>query len=209
MKVDGNGKARVLGDDQLDQLLDAAPGSNHRALWAIQRWTAARVSEALSLKWQAVAGGVTTYKARTTKTRRTRQVQIAPRLALELERYRRHWAERHGREPRPEDFLFPSRSSLAEPMSRQAADLALRQALARLGLQGASTHSFRRSLATNALRRGCSLKAIQAVTGHKSLAGLGEYLDASGTEVLAVIGGELPSDRSASAAQLSLAGALR
>jgi integrase/recombinase XerD len=191
MKVDGNGKARVLDDDQLDQLLEAAPGENHRALWAIQRWCAARVSEALSLKWQAVAGGTATFKAHTTKTKRTKQVQIAPRLQAELDRYRHCWAERHGRDPAPGDLLFPSRGSMAEPMSRQAADLALRQTLARVGLQGASTHTFRRSLATNALRRGCSLKAIQAVTGHKSLAGLGEYLDASEAEVLAVIGGEL------------------
>jgi integrase/recombinase XerD len=191
MKVDGNGKARVLTEDQLDQLLDAAPGGNHRALWAIQRWTAARVSEALSLQWQAVAGGTATFKAATTKTKRTKQVQIAPRLAVELETYRQLWQATYGRAPRSGDFLFPSRGSMAEPMTRQAADLALRNTLAKLGLQGASTHSFRRSLATNALHRGCSLKAIQKVTGHKTLDGLGEYLDVSGAEVLDVIGGAM------------------
>ena len=189
MKVDGNGKAAVLTDEQLDQLLDAAPAPNHRCLWAIQRWTAARVSEALSLQWRAVEGGMVTYVRRTTKTNRTKQIEVGQRLAVELKRYRRAWRKAHGRDPKPGDYLFPARSSMKEPMSRRAADLALRSTLAGLAIPGASTHSFRRSLATNAMRRGCSLKAIQKVTGHKSLEGLGEYLDVSGSEVLSVIEG--------------------
>lgn len=190
VKVDGNGKAAVLSDQQLDDLLAAAPSANHRALWAVQRWTAARVSEALSLKWSAVDGGMVTFKRQTTKTRRTKQIQISPRLATEIEAYRAAWTDTHGRRPKPGDFLFPARGSLAESLSRQAADLALRKTLNGLGIVGASTHTFRRSLATNALRRGCSLKAIQRVTGHKSLDGLGHYLDVSNSEVLDVIGGE-------------------
>ncbi|QNI53981.1 phage integrase [Synechococcus sp. BIOS-E4-1] len=189
MKVDGNGKAAVLTEEQLDQLLNAAPAANHRALWAIQRWTAARVSEALSLQWRAVDGGMVTFKRRTTKTNRTKQVDVGQRLAVELNRYREAWRKAHGRDPKPGDYLFPARSSMKETMTRQAADLALRSTLAGLAIPGASTHSFRRSLATNALRRGCSLKAIQKVTGHKSLEGLGEYLDVAGSEVMSVIEG--------------------
>ena len=189
MKVDGNGKAAVLTEEQLDALLQAAPAANHRALWSIQRWTAARVSEALSLQWKATAGGVITFVRATTKTKRTKQINIGSRLACELERYRHEWRKAYGRDPRPGDYLFPARCSMKEPMTRQAADLALRSTLASLDIPGASTHSFRRSLATNAMRRGCSLKAIQKVTGHKSLEGLGEYLDVSGSEVMDVIGG--------------------
>jgi integrase/recombinase XerD len=50
--------------------------------------------------------------------------------------------------------LLPGRGSTHSPMSRQAADLALRQTCALLGLQGVSTHSFRRTLATDCVRRG-------------------------------------------------------
>ena len=68
-------------------------------------------------------------------------------------------------------------------------DKALRQTCSRLGLEGVSTHSFRRSLATAAVRRGVALSTIQRVTGHKSLGSLGHYLEASDEEVLAAIVG--------------------
>lgn len=188
MKVDGNGKALVLSSEQLDQLLDAAPTAQHRAVWAVQRWTAARVSEALSLQWRAVSGGKVTFKRRNTKTKATRQVEMSKRLSAELETYRKEWALRWGREPEPKDLVFPGRYGTAEAMTRQTADHALRKTLRSLGIEGASTHSFRRSLATNALARGCSLRAIQEVTGHKTLSGLGNYLDVNDDEVRAVIG---------------------
>ena len=49
--------------------------------------------------------------------------------------------------------------------------------------------SFRRSLATAAVRRGVSLHVIQKVTGHKSLGSLGHYLEADESEVLKAIVG--------------------
>jgi len=51
MKVDRNGRSAVLTHHQLDALLAAAPSQRHRTLWSIQRWTAARISEALALRW--------------------------------------------------------------------------------------------------------------------------------------------------------------
>jgi integrase len=50
-----------------------------------------------------------------------------------------------------------------------------------------STHSFRRSLATAAVRRGVPLHVVQRITGHKSLGSL--YLEADESEVLAAIAG--------------------
>jgi integrase/recombinase XerD len=79
--------------------------------------------------------------------------------------------------------------STTTPQTRQAADKALRQTCTRLGLEGVSTHSFRRSLAQAAVGRGVPLHVVQAVTGHKSLGSLGEYLAATDAEVLAAIGG--------------------
>lgn len=88
-----------------------------------------------------------------------------------------------------EEVLFPAMGSTTTPQTRQAADKALRQTCARLGLEGVSTHSFRRSLATAAVRRGVSLHVIQRVTRHKSLGSLGHYLEADESEVLAAIVG--------------------
>ena len=188
MKIDRNGKARALSDLELDHLLAAAPSPRYRALWAIQRWTAARISEALALRWADV-NGCLSYRAATTKTGKTRQVPIAPALREVLIAYRDAWAAEHGHAPAPSEVLFPAMGSTTTPQTRQAADKALRLICARLGLEGVSTHSFRRSLAQAAVGRGVPLHVVQAVTGHKSLGSLGEYLAATDAEVLAAIGG--------------------
>lgn len=188
MKVDRNGKARSLTEQELDQLLAAAPSPRYRALWAVQRWTAARISESLALRWADV-NGCLTYRAATTKTGKTRQVPIAPALREVLTAYREAWAAEHGHAPAPSEALFPAMGSTTTTQTRQAADKALRQTCTRLGLEGVSTHSFRRSLAQAAVGRGVPLHVVQAVTGHKSLGSLGEYLAATDAEVLAAIGG--------------------
>ncbi|MCT0209796.1 MULTISPECIES: tyrosine-type recombinase/integrase [Synechococcales] len=65
-----------------------------------------------------------------------------------------------------------------------------RQTCSRLGLEGVSTHSFRRSLAQSAMGRGVPLHVVQKLTDHKSLGSFGEYLSTSDEEVLAAITGE-------------------
>lgn len=187
-KVDRHGAAAILTAPQLDALLEQAPSPRYRALWAIQRWTAARISEALALRWGDLNGAVT-YRKSNTKTKATRQVPTAPQLDAELQAYRTAWAAEHGHAPSRDEFLFPAAGSTTTPQTRQAADKALRQTCARLGLEGVSTHSFRRSLATAAVRRGVPLNVVQQITGHKSLGSLGHYLEADETEVLAAIVG--------------------
>jgi integrase/recombinase XerD len=189
MKVNRNGKAAAMTADQLQTLLDAAPSPRYRALWTLQRLTAARISEALSLTWADVAGGKVTYRRATTKTQRTRQVPQADALKAALDQYRSGWASEHGHSPAPAEVLFPAAGSTTSPMTRQAADKALRSTCRRLGLEGVSLHSFRRTAAQDAVSRGVPLHHIQALTGHQSLGSLGEYLSATESEVLAAING--------------------
>jgi integrase/recombinase XerD len=187
-KVDRHGAAAVLTAEQLDALLAAAPSPRYRCLWAIQRWTAGRISECLALRWGDL-NGVVTYRKGNTKTKTTRQVPTAPQLTAEIEAYRLAWAAEHGHTPAKDEALFPAKGSTHTPQSRQAADKALRQACEALGLEGVSTHSFRRSLATDCVRRGVALNVVQQITGHKSLGSLGHYLQADEGEVLAAIVG--------------------
>jgi len=187
-KVDRHGSAAVLSAQELDALLAAAPSPRYRALWAIQRWTAGRIGECLALTWGDL-NGVVTFRRANTKTKTTRQVPTAERLAAELDAYRRAWTVEHGHLPTRTEALFPAKGSTHTPMTRQAADKALRQTCEALGLEGVSTHSFRRSLATSAVRRGVPLNVVQKITGHKSLGSLGHYLEADETEVLAAIEG--------------------
>jgi integrase/recombinase XerD len=188
MKIDRHGKASALAPEQFEALLSAAPSPKHRALWAVQRWCAARVGEALSLTWGDVIGEQVTFRRANTKTRTTRQVPQGERLAKELAAYRVAWEQQHGHAPGAKEVLFPAAGSTTAPMTRQAADKALRAACERVGLQGVSLHSFRRTAAQSAVERGLPLHVVQALTGHKSLGSLGEYLQASNSEVLAAIG---------------------
>lgn len=189
MKIDRHGKAAALSADEFQALLEAAPSPRYQALWAVQRFTAARISEALALTWADVVGQQVTFRRANTKTKNTRQVPQGPALQAELEAYRKAWAAEHGHQPTPSEALFPAAGSTTSPQSRQAADKALRATCARLGLEGVSLHSFRRTAAQDAVGRGLPLHVVQALTGHKSLGSLGEYLQASQAEVLAAIGG--------------------
>lgn len=188
MKVDRHGAATVLTPEQLDALLDAAPSPRYRALWSVQRWTASRISEALALRWGDL-NGVVTYRAANTKTKTTRQVPTAQRLEAELQSYRQAWEAEHGHAPAKDEALFPAKGSTHTPQTRQAADKALRATCEAMSLQGVSTHSFRRSFATGALRRGVSMPSIKEVTGHQSMGSLGRYLDADAAEITAAIEG--------------------
>lgn len=188
MKVDRNGKAAALTEEQLDALIAAAPSARFAVLWTLQRFTAARIGEALSLRWADINGKVTFRKA-TTKTATTRQVPIHPALREALDAYREAWAAEHGHAPQRDEYLFPARGRTVEPMTRQAADKAMRATCAAIGIEGASTHSFRRSLAQRLVRDGHPLSLVQRATGHRSLSSLGEYLEATDEEVLAAITG--------------------
>ena len=189
MKVQRNGKAAALSNDQFNALIVAAPSDRYRALWTLQRFTAARISEALALTWGDVIGHQVTFRRANTKDKVTRQLPQGPILQRELACYRQRWASEHGHEPAPSEMLFPAAGSTYRPQSRQAADKALRATCKRLGLEGVSLHSFRRTAAQDAVSRGLPLHVVQALMGHKSLGGLGEYLQASEDEVLLAIGG--------------------
>jgi integrase/recombinase XerD len=187
MKVNRHDKAAALTDEQLRALLAAAPSAKHRCLWTVQQWTAARIGEALALTWGDVTGGCITYRRATTKTRSTRQLLQVPALAEELASYRQYWAKQHGHQPKPSEALFPAAGSTTSTMTRQAADKAFRAACKAVAIEGASLHSFRRTMAQNLVAKGVPLPTVQKATGHKSLSSLGEYLTASQEDVLAAM----------------------
>lgn len=187
MKVDRNGKAAALTDQQLEALFAAAPSARHRCLWTVQLWSAARISEALALTWADVAGQRITFRRSTTKTKSTRQLLQAPALAEELATYKEQWEKEHGHSPKPSEALFPAAGSTTSAMTRQAADKAFRATCKASGIEGASLHSFRRTVAQNLVAKGVPLPTVQLATGHKSLSSLGEYLTASPEEVLAAM----------------------
>ena len=62
-------------------------------------------------------------------------------------------------------------------MTRRNVDYALRDACKKIGIEGVSTHSFRRSALTAASDKGVPLRVLQSISGHSSLEMLQKYLD--------------------------------
>ena len=166
------GQAEILDACGLDRVMgELRP--EVRAVLSTCRFTAARISEALSLTWGNVtASAVVIPKACTKKKMGTRTIPINPKLWEELLSWRSGFAT----EPLNTDWLFPSPRDATKPFSRRTIDHALRMACKKLGFEGVSTHSFRRSALTAASSKGVPLRVIQSISGHSSLEVLQRYL---------------------------------
>ena len=177
VKANRNGQAATLSTEQLDALaseLSPAP----RAVFSLCRFTAARVNEALSFKWENLTKAEVVIPKKVTKKKmRTRCVPMNPKLWQEISDWKDAWRAARGREPENSDVVFPNARDPAKHMTRQAVDKALRSACAELDVVGASTHSLRRSAHTAASDAGIPLRVPQSISGHASLEMLQRYLD--------------------------------
>ena len=117
-----------------------------RAVFQTARFTAGRISEVLSLKWENVYNDFLVIpKCITMKKVRTREIPLHPKLKEELAVWRDQWGGTYKREPGPGYFLFPAPTSadLSKHAMRRCVDRSLRAACEKLGHNGVSTHSFR------------------------------------------------------------------
>ena len=164
-KRDRNGQAEIWTPQQFASIL-AELRLNMRALFAICYYCGCRVSEARQLQAADIVGERIVFRRATTKTKRTRAVPIHPKLQAILAAV----------DLPTRGYLFHGQSS-DQPLTRQAADKALREACDRLGYEGYSTHSFRRTWATTLDRKGPRQRVIQHLGGWSSLAALQRYLE--------------------------------
>ena len=169
VKSNRNGQAATLSTDQLDALaeeLSPAP----RAVFSICRYTAARINEDLSLKWENLTQAeVVIPKNVTKKKMKTRCIPMNPKLWQEITDWKGAWRDARGHEPEKGDLVFPNARDPAKHMTRQAVDKALRTACSEQDVVGASTHSLRRSDLTAASDKGIPLRVLQSISGHSSL----------------------------------------
>lgn len=169
MKVRGNGQARILSKDELDLLFgQLLENPKHALLFAICFYTACRISEALTLEGSDIKSGFITFRKENTKGKlKTRTVPISEQLVKYFQFV-----------SIPETgAIFSGRQGQREFMSRGHADRIFRRACKACGIQGASTHSFRRSALTYMYRSGVPLRTIQEISGHHDLGVLQRYLE--------------------------------
>jgi integrase/recombinase XerD len=173
MKTARNGKAKVLTHEELNLLFEQGfTTQRDRALFGICLYTGCRIAEACALHTADVysANGkpkthITIRKGTTKGKLETRVVPICDELREILLEY-----ESSG------SYLFPSRHGSGHIRS-DSADKILRSAFKQLGIEGASTHSFRRTALTRMHSQGIPLKIICSISGHRSLDVLQRYLE--------------------------------
>jgi len=164
-KANRNGQAIVLSEKQREEVW-AELHYSHRLIFQICYFTAARIGEVVQLRGEDLFETHLIYRAMNTKTKRTRGVAIAPPLAKLLKEA----------ELPATGYLFPGRAT--GHITTRACDKALRETLDYLGIRGAATHSFRRSLLTWLhFEKGCSLRTLQKITDHADIGNLARYLD--------------------------------
>ena len=182
MKVAGNGQGKILTPEELKLLFaEGFTRERDRALFGICLFTGCRISEALALQTSDIKGGTLTFRKSTTKGKlKTRVVDIQPGLAQLLAEY-----------PTSPGALFPGMRGRSLTLTRFMADKILKAACGRVGLEGVSTHSFRRTALTMMSSAGIPLRVIQEISGHNDLGTLQRYLEVTPEQrrkAVAVIG---------------------
>jgi integrase/recombinase XerD len=97
-----------------------------------------------------------------------------------------HFLAQYGVPASRDGFLFPGRKGLGHLHLDYAAIL-LRRAFFRAGIEGASTHSFRRTALTRMSNAGIPLRIIQEISGHRNLEQLQKYLEVEPSQVRGAI----------------------
>jgi integrase/recombinase XerD len=183
MKIDRHDQAKILSSQEISRLFSVGLISpRDRALFGVCLYTGTRIAEACSLHTKdvyAIDGSIrprVTIRKGTTKGKiETRSVPVNPELRALLFDY-----------SSPKVYLFPGRHGRGH-IHPDSADKILRAAFTQLGIEGASTHSFRRTCLTQMHRSGVPLKVIQKISGHKTLSALQKYLEVLDEDLEAAI----------------------
>jgi len=185
MKRDRHGKAKILTQQEIQLLFNQGlPTLRDRALFAICLYTACRIREACTLLSEDIytnTGDLRTHltirKQNTKGKLATRTLPIIDDLRTLLRLYYPQAGWR---------YLFPGKRGAAHIHSDSAARI-LRQACETVGIQGVSTHSFRRTALTQMSDNNIPLRVIAEVSGHRNLAQLNAYLEVRPEQVLGAI----------------------
>lgn len=186
MKIDRHGQAKVLTPQEIGLLFtQGARNQRDRALFAVMLYTACRVSEAVTLRTGDVYDRQGRVRVELIIRKGNTKGKLATRTIPVLEDLRRHLQQY--KPSIPGDFLFPGKDHRRDYLHPDSAMWLLREACKRIGLEGASTHSFRRTALTQMSDAGIPLRVIQEISGHRNLEQLQKYLEVKPEQVRGAI----------------------
>lgn len=186
-------QARVLGAAEMEQVLEHVNAGRHahrnRCFILLTHLAGLRVGEVASLRWLDVmtADGQIKEEVRLlpemTKGKHARTVFISTRLRQELQQY----ADIYRRAAPLDCPLFYSQKGMRSGFTANS----LTQTIAKLyrgaGLDGATSHSGRRTFLTNLANKGTAIHLLRTLAGHRSISTTATYLYSSPTQLKAAV----------------------
>ncbi len=177
-KSNRSGKSKCLNKEQLDAFISNLP-QKYGLLAETMYFLAARVGEATSIRVRNINSNyqVVTLEKMTTKCKETREIPIGSKLLSDLQ----GWISDN--DLKDDDYIFFSSSRNikqvpgSKKLSNQSVDEYFSKTFDWIGIQGASTHSFRRSRLTHLMEKNWNVREIMDISGHKNLLSLQQYLD--------------------------------
>ncbi len=180
MKINRHGRAKVLTQEEIQQVFQELKNERDKTLFAVCLFTATRIRECCTLLTQDIYTAKGQVRPRLIIRKSNTKGKLATRSIPVIEDLRRLLADYYPLAS--SEYLFPGRSN--GHISEDSAARILRQACQQVGVEGVSTHSFRRTALTQMSNAGISLRVIQELSGHRNLEQLQRYLEVSDEQVL-------------------------
>jgi site-specific recombinase XerD len=163
----------VLSTDEVQRLLEAAPGLKAQAALSVAYGAGLRASEVVHLKLTDIDSERMILRIEQGKGRRDRYAMLAPSLLVLL---RRWYREAHTRgKMLPNGWLFPGQN-LVDPLSTRQLNRFIKAAADDAGIdKRVSMHTLRHSFATHLLEQKVDIRLIQVLLGHQKLDNTARY----------------------------------
>ncbi len=184
MKINREGKSKVLDTEELDLLLNYLPNNKHKLLAQILRKTACRVSEGIQLRYQNVTKDAIFFPKAITKAKlKSRFVPISNELYNQIMQFKADNESLNGRLLTHDCYLFSGRYGTNSHLSVRAFQKALKAACIKAEIIGFSSHGFRRSSLTSASNKNIPIAHLAKISGHANMQTLQIYLDCSESQL--------------------------
>ena len=183
-------QARTLNPKELRKALDHVATRPHaarnRVALLLTHWAGMRVGEVAALRWSDVITQDAQVKpeirlrACQTKGQQPRTVFVSDRLRKELTVYQR---SQHVQSPERALLRTQKRDGFSANTLAQTINLIYRAA----GLDGASSHSGRRSFITTLAHKGVGVRVLASLAGHRSISTTQRYIDVNDDQKRAAV----------------------
>ena len=186
-------QARALGAAEMEQVLEHVNAGRHahrnRCFILMTHLAGLRVGEVASLRWLDVmtADGHIKDEVRLlpemTKGKHARTVFISTRLRQELQQY----ADIYRRAAPLDCPLFYSQKGVRSGFTANSLTQTIAKLYRSAGLDGATSHSGRRTFLTNLANKGTAIHLLRTLAGHRSISTTATYLYSSPTQLKAAV----------------------